>query len=67
MARVIDLGLTVKDDMLAHKQFQQPGNAMTSQAHFIAMLDQEGRHVDADHRVNPNGAAVGCNRPPPGG
>ena len=53
--------------MLAHKQFQQPGNAMTFQAHFIAMLDQEGRHVDADHRVNPNGAAVGCNRPPPGG
>ena len=35
-----------------------PGDAMTFQTNFIAMLDHVGTHVDAFKHVNPNGAPV---------
>jgi kynurenine formamidase len=35
-----------------------PGDAMTFQTNFIAMLDHVGTHVDAYRHVNPNGAPV---------
>ncbi|MDX6807385.1 cyclase family protein [Terrihabitans rhizophilus] len=35
-----------------------PGDAMTFQTNFIAMLDHVGTHVDAFRHVNPNGAPV---------
>lgn len=35
-----------------------PGDAMTFQTNFIAMLDHVGTHVDAFRHVNPNGKAV---------
>src|ERR1700712_2058028 len=35
-----------------------PGEAMTFQTNFIAMLDHVGTHVDAFKHVNPNGAPV---------
>src|SRR5437879_11694843 len=75
--RVIDLSLTIEDNMPAHKLFQRPvialhmshestksqnlgvpGDAMTFQTNFIAMVDHVGTHVDAYRHVNPNGAPV---------
>lgn len=75
--RVIDLSLTVEDNMPAHKLFQRPvltthmshegtkaldlgvpGDAMTFQTNFIAMLDHVGTHVDAFRHVNPSGAPI---------
>ena len=35
-----------------------PGDAMTFQTNFIAMLDHVGTHVDAFLHVNPNGQPV---------
>lgn len=35
-----------------------PGDAMTFQTNFIAMLDHVGTHVDAYRHVNPNGKSV---------
>ena len=35
-----------------------PGDAMTFQTNFIAMLDHVGTHVDAFRHVGPNGAPV---------
>lgn len=35
-----------------------PGDAMTFQTNFIAMLDHVGTHVDAYRHVNPTGAAI---------
>lgn len=35
-----------------------PGDAMTFQTNFIAMIDHVGTHVDAYRHVNPTGAAV---------
>ena len=35
-----------------------PGDAMTFQTNFIAMLDHVGTHVDAFRHVGPNGAAI---------
>src|ERR1700710_835803 len=35
-----------------------PGDAMTFQTNFIAMLDHVGTHVDAFRPVGPNGASV---------
>src|SRR6266536_2683819 len=35
-----------------------PGDAMTFQTNFIAMLDHVGTHVDAFKHVNPNGKPV---------
>ncbi|RTL97369.1 cyclase family protein [Ancylobacter aquaticus] len=35
-----------------------PGDAMTFQTNFIAMLDHVGTHVDAFRHVSPNGASV---------
>lgn len=35
-----------------------PGDAMTFQTNFIAMLDHVGTHVDAYRHVNPEGAAI---------
>ena len=77
MARVVDLSLTIEDNMPAHKLFQRPvitthmshesakalnlgvpGDAMTFQTNFIAMLDHVGTHVDAFRHVNPKGAPV---------
>ena len=77
MARVIDLSLTIEDNMPAHKLFQRPviithmshestkslnlgvpGDAMTFQTNFIAMLDHVGTHVDAFRHVNAKGAPV---------
>ena len=74
---VIDLSLTIEDNMPAHKLFQRPvltthlshestkalglgipGDAMTFQTNFIAMLDHVGTHVDAFRHVNPAGAPV---------
>lgn len=76
-SKVIDLSLTVEDNMPAHKLFQRPvltthmshegsrsldlgvpGDAMTFQTNFIAMLDHVGTHVDAFRHVNPAGAPV---------
>lgn len=75
--RVIDLSLSIEDNMPAHKLFQRPvitthlshestkalnlgipGDAMTFQTNFIAMLDHVGTHVDAFKHVNPNGKPV---------
>ena len=75
--RVIDLSLSIEDNMPAHKLFQRPvltthfthesaksfnlgvpGDAMTFQTNFIAMLDHVGTHVDAFRHVNPNGKPV---------
>ena len=75
--RVIDLSLTIEDNMPAHKLFQRPvitvhmshegsaalglgipGDAMTFQTNFIAMLDHVGTHVDAFKHVNAKGAPV---------
>jgi kynurenine formamidase len=75
--RVIDLSVTIEDNMPAHKLFQRPvltvhmshesskaanlgvpGDAMTFQTNFIAMLDHVGTHVDAFKHVNPNGKPV---------
>ena len=75
--RIIDLSLTIEDNMPAHKLFQRPvialhmshestksqnlgvpGDAMTFQTNFIAMLDHVGTHVDAYRHVNPKGAPV---------
>jgi kynurenine formamidase len=75
--RVIDLSLTIEDNMPAHKLFQRPvitthlshessksfnlgvpGDAMTFQTNFIAMLDHVGTHVDAFKHVNVNGAPI---------
>lgn len=75
--RVIDLSLTIEDNMPAHKLFQRPvitthmshdssmalklgvpGDAMTFQTNFIAMLDHVGTHVDAYRHVSPKGAPV---------
>src|ERR1700730_2323871 len=75
--RVIDLSLTIEDNMPAHKLFQRPvialdmshqstkgyrpsvpGDPMTFQTNFIAMLDHVGTHVDAYRHVNPKGAPV---------
>src|ERR1700739_4306125 len=75
--RVIDLSLTIEENMPAHKLFQRPvmrvhmshesskaanlgvpGDAMTFQTNFIAMIDHVGTHVDAFRHVNPNGAPV---------
>ena len=35
-----------------------PGDAMTFQTNFIAMLDHVGTHVDAFRHVGPNGASI---------
>ena len=75
--RVIDLSLSIEDNMPAHKLFQRPvltthfthesaksfnlgvpGDPMTFQTNFIAMLDHVGTHVDAFRHVNPNGKPV---------
>lgn len=75
--RIIDLSLTIEDNMPAHKLFQRPvitthmshesskasnlgvpGDAMTFQTNFIAMLDHVGTHVDAFRHVSPKGAPV---------
>lgn len=75
--RVIDLSLSIEDNMPAHKLFQRPvitthlshestkalnlgipGDAMTFQTNFIAMLDHVGTHVDAFKHVNPKGKPV---------
>ena len=75
--RIIDLSLTIEDNMPAHKLFQRPvitthlshesskqfdlgvpGDPMTFQTNFIAMLDHVGTHVDAFKHVNPNGKPV---------
>lgn len=75
--RVIDLSLTIEDNMPAHKLFQRPvitthlshetskafnlgvpGDAMTFQTNFIAMLDHVGTHVDAFKHVKADGAAI---------
>ena len=75
--RVIDLSLTIEDNMPAHKLFQRPvitthmshesskalglgvpGDAMTFQTNFIAMLDHVGTHVDAFRHVGPDGESV---------
>jgi kynurenine formamidase len=75
--RVIDLSLTIEDNMPAHKLFQRPvitthlshesskalglgvpGDPMTFQTNFIAMLDHVGTHVDAFRHVSPTGATV---------
>jgi kynurenine formamidase len=77
MGRIVDLSLTIEDNMPAHKLFQRPiytvhmshesakslnlgvpGDAMTFQTNFIAMLDHVGTHVDAFRHVGPNGLAV---------
>ncbi|MGC8537195.1 MAG: cyclase family protein [Rhizomicrobium sp.] len=77
MTRIIDLSLTIEDNMPSHKLFQRPvitthlshesskafnlgvpGDAMTFQTNFIAMLDHVGTHVDAYRHVNPHGATV---------
>lgn len=77
MSRVVDLSLTIEDNMPAHKLFQRPvitthmshesakalnlgvpGDAMTFQTNFIAMLDHVGTHVDAFRHVNAKGAPV---------
>ncbi len=77
MPRIIDLSVTIEDNMPAHKLFQRPvitthlshestksqnlgvpGDPMTFQTNFIAMVDHVGTHVDAYRHVNPNGAAV---------
>jgi kynurenine formamidase len=77
MPRVIDLSLTIEDNMPAHKLFQRPvitthmshesskaqnlgvpGDSMTFQTNFLAMLDHVGTHVDAYRHVSPHGAAV---------
>ena len=77
MGRIVDLSLTVEDNMPAHKLFQRPiytthmthesskalglgvpGDAMTFQTNFIAMLDHVGTHVDAFRHTGPNGAAI---------
>ena len=77
MRRIIDLSLTIEDNMPSHKLFQRPvitthlshesskafnlgvpGDAMTFQTNFIAMLDHVGTHVDAYRHVNPHGATV---------
>ena len=77
MTHIIDLSLTIEDNMPSHKLFQRPvitthlshdsskalnlgvpGDAMTFQTNFIAMLDHVGTHVDAYRHVNPNGATV---------
>lgn len=77
MARVVDLSLTIEDNMPAHKLFQRPvitthmshesakalnlgvpGDAMTFQTNFIAMLDHVGTHVDAFRHVNEKGAPI---------
>ena len=74
---VIDLSLTIEDNMPAHKLFQRPvltthlshestkalglgipGDTMTFQSNFIAMLAHVGTHVDAFRHVNPTGLAV---------
>jgi kynurenine formamidase len=75
--RIIDLSLTIEDNMPAHKNFQRPvitthfshessallnqgvpGDRMTFQTNFLAMIDHVGTHVDAFRHVNPKGAAV---------
>ena len=75
--RVIDLSLTIEDNMPAHKLFQRPvitthlshessksfnlgvpGDAMTFQTNFIAMLDHVGTPVDAFKHVNVDGAPI---------
>ena len=75
--RVVDLSLSIEDNMPAHKLFQRPvitthmshessaalglgvpGDAMTFQTNFIAMLDHVGTHVDAFRHTNPDGAPV---------
>jgi kynurenine formamidase len=77
MGRIVDLSLTVEDNMPAHKLFQRPiytthmthesskslglgvpGDAMTFQTNFIAMLDHVGTHVDAFRHTGPEGAGV---------
>jgi len=77
MGRIVDLSLTVEDNMPAHKLFQRPiytthmthegskalglgvpGDAMTFQTNFIAMLDHVGTHVDAFRHTGPDGASV---------
>jgi len=77
MGRIVDLSLTVEDNMPAHKLFQRPiytthmthesskslglgvpGDAMTFQTNFIAMLDHVGTHVDAFRHTGPDGAGV---------
>lgn len=74
---VIDLSLTLEDNMPAHKLFQRPvltthlthessralalgvpGDPMTFQTNFIAMLDHVGTHVDAFRHVGPDGLSV---------
>ena len=75
--RVIDLSVTIEDNMPAHKLFQRPvitthlshesskafdlgvpGDAMTFQTNFIAMLDHVGTHVDAFKHVKVDGAPI---------
>ncbi len=75
--RVIDLSLTLEDNMPAHKLFQRPvitehlthensralglgvpGDPMTFQTNFLAMLDHVGTHVDAFRHTGPDGAPV---------
>jgi kynurenine formamidase len=75
--RIIDLSLTIDDNMPAHMNFQRPvitthfshessaplnqgvpGDRMTFQTNFLAMIDHVGTHVDAFRHVNPKGAAV---------
>ncbi|HEY0791341.1 MAG TPA: cyclase family protein [Chthoniobacterales bacterium] len=75
--RVIDLSLTIEDNMPAHKLFQRPvltthlshvtsldlnlgvpGDAMTFQTNFSAMLDHVGTHVDAFRHVKSDGAPI---------
>lgn len=75
--RVIDLSLTIEDNMPAHKLFQRPvitthlshestvgmnlgvpGDAMTFQTNFVAMLDHVGTHVDAFRHVKADGEPI---------